>query len=84
MTASGLVLAPSPWDLSLMIMDSASGRLLSTVKLPAAPQATPMTYRYQGRQYVVLTAGGRQPEGDMPGDFVLAFALPEGVVSALE
>ncbi len=36
-----------------------------------------MSYRFKGRQHVVLTAGGSQPEGKVPGDFVLAYALPE-------
>ncbi|MEM9181932.1 MAG: PQQ-binding-like beta-propeller repeat protein [Pseudomonadota bacterium] len=77
MTAGGLTLAPSRWDRTLMVMASDTGDVLARITLPAQPQATPMTYQMNGRQYVVLTAGGSQPEGSMPGDFVLAFALPE-------
>ncbi len=77
MTAGGLTFAPSRWDRTLMVMASDSGQVLARIALPAEPQATPMSYQFEGRQYVVLTAGGSQPEGSMPGDFVLAFALPD-------
>jgi quinoprotein glucose dehydrogenase len=39
--------------------------------------ATPMTYTYKGRQYVVINAGGHAIFGRGPGDYVYAFALPK-------
>lgn len=36
-----------------------------------------MTYRYEGRQYVVLAAGGRGGIGSA-GDYVVAYALGAG------
>jgi hypothetical protein len=45
------------------------------IQFPAGGQATPMTYRYQGRRYVVIAAGGRSGIGTA-GDYVVAFALP--------
>ena len=42
-------------------------------------QATPMTYRLRknGRQFVVIAAGGHGSLGTTIGDSVAAFALPE-------
>ena len=55
----------------------ASGRSCS--RLPAGGQATPMTYRVgsEGRQFVVIAAGGHGTLGTVPGDAVVAYALPE-------
>ena len=39
-----------------------------------------MTYRGRdGRQYVVITAGGHGALGTRYGDYTMAFALPKGV-----
>jgi quinoprotein glucose dehydrogenase len=35
-----------------------------------------MTYRLDGRQYLVIAAGGHGKLGTTPGDYVLAFTLP--------
>jgi quinoprotein glucose dehydrogenase len=46
-------------------------------RLPAGGQATPMTYQgADGRQYVVVVAGGHGTLGTTPGDDVIAYALP--------
>jgi quinoprotein glucose dehydrogenase len=45
-------------------------------KLPAGGQATPMSYLWGGRQYVVIAAGGHSTQGTPPGDSIVAFALP--------
>jgi len=45
--------------------------------LPAGGQAAPMTYRARdGRQFVVIAAGGHGALGTTLGDSVIAFALP--------
>lgn len=46
--------------------------------LPAGGQATPMTYRLRedGKQCVVIAAGGHGRLGTKLGDAVVAFALP--------
>ena len=46
-------------------------------------QAAPMTYRYRGRRYVVIAAGDGGGIGTA-GDYVVAFALPEGVSRRVE
>jgi quinoprotein glucose dehydrogenase len=56
----------------------ATGKELWKGALLASAQATPMTYRLgeQGKQYVVIAAGGHGILGTMKGDYVIAFALP--------
>ena len=44
--------------------------------LPAAGYATPCTYEIDGRQYVVIAAGGAKI-GTKPGDAYVAFSLGE-------
>jgi hypothetical protein len=48
-------------------------------RLPAGGQATPMSYRLgeNGRQFVVIAAGGHGRMGTDIGDSVVAFTLPE-------
>jgi quinoprotein glucose dehydrogenase len=53
-----------------------TGDILWSMALPAGGQATPMTYRgNDGRQYVVIAAGGHGSLGTTPGDSVIAFRL---------
>jgi len=49
---------------------------LKLVQLPAGGQTMPMTYQENGKQYVVISAGGHGKLGTTPGDSVMAFALP--------
>ncbi|WP_313739113.1 hypothetical protein [Pseudomonas sp.] len=53
--------------------------LLLLVGLGVGSQAGPMTYLSPrtGKQYVVVTAGGA-PQSTDRGDYVIAYALPEG------
>jgi quinoprotein glucose dehydrogenase len=57
--------------------DLTTGEQLWRARLPAGGQATPMTYAVNGRQYVAIVAGGHAGAGTEPGDYVVAFALPE-------
>jgi quinoprotein glucose dehydrogenase len=74
-TASGLVFIAASVDDRFRAFDSATGRVLWQAKLPAGGQATPMTYSVQGRQYVVIAAGGYK-DASTRGDDVIAYALP--------
>jgi quinoprotein glucose dehydrogenase len=76
-TASGLVFIGAALDDYLRAFDAASGRELWRARLPAGGQATPMTYVWMGRQYVVIAAGGHSKSGSKRGDRLIAFALPE-------
>jgi quinoprotein glucose dehydrogenase len=75
-TASGLVFIGATMDDYLRALDVASGEELWRGRLPAGGQATPMTYEWKGRQYVVIYAGGIARNGTRLGDNVIAFALP--------
>ena len=74
-TAGGLTFIGGTMDDKLRAFDSATGEQLMDWKLPAAGQATPMTYGHEGRQYIVIQAGGNARGGGKLGDAVLAFAL---------
>lgn len=76
-TAGGLVfIAASLKDDRFRAFDLETGKLLWDNKLPAGGQATPMTYSVNGRQFVVIAAGGYK--GDTTrGDYLVAYALPQ-------
>jgi quinoprotein glucose dehydrogenase len=75
-TASGLVFIGAAMDNYLRAFDAGTGKELWRSRLPAGGQATPMTYVWKGRQYVVIAAGGHSKSGTKRGDQVVAFALP--------
>jgi quinoprotein glucose dehydrogenase len=75
-TAGGLVFIGAAMDNYLRAFDAKSGAELWKGRLPAGGQATPMTYVWKGRQYVVIAAGGHAKLGTRRGDQVVAFALP--------
>ncbi len=76
-TAGGLVFIGAAMDDYLRAFDVSNGAELWRGRLPAGGQATPMTYQWEGRQYVVIYAGGNARAGTRLGDTVVAFALPE-------
>jgi quinoprotein glucose dehydrogenase len=75
-TAGGLVFIGAAMDRYLRAFDMKSGAELWRGRLPAAGMATPMSYLWQGRQYVVIAAGGHGEAGAETADAVVAFALP--------
>ena len=76
-TAGGLAFIGATTDQYLRAYDLRTGQVVWKARLPAGAQATPMTYRGRdGRQYVVVTAGGHGALGTRYGDYTLAFALP--------
>ena len=75
-TSGNLIFSAAGKDAHLRAYDAQSGHLLWTGSLPVPAQATPMTYVYRGRQYVVIAAGGHGMFGTKQGDSVVAFALP--------
>lgn len=76
-TAGGLAFIGATTDQYLRAFDLSTGKVVWKARLPAGAQATPMTYRGRdGRQYVVITAGGHGALGTRYGDYTLAYALP--------
>ncbi len=56
-----------------------TGEELWRARLPAGGQATPITYATNsGRQFIVIAAGGDARLGTKTGDYLVAYALPEG------
>ncbi len=76
-TAGGLVFIGAAMDDYLRAFDVETGVELWKGRLPAGGQATPMTYELDGRQYVVIAAGGHARAGTRLGDSLVAFALPQ-------
>jgi quinoprotein glucose dehydrogenase len=76
-TRSGLVFIGAAMDDYLRAFDLATGAELWKARLTAGGQATPMTYRAGGRQFVVIAAGGNGRAGTTLGGTLVAFALPE-------
>jgi quinoprotein glucose dehydrogenase len=77
-TAGRLVFIGAAMDEYLRAFDLDTGAELWKGKLPAGGQATPMTYRLRsnGKQFVVIAAGGHGKIGTKLGDSLIAFALP--------
>lgn len=74
-TAGGLVFIAATSDERFRAFDKDTGKLLWETSLPAAGYATPSTYMVNGKQYVVIAAGGGKL-GTRSGDAYVAFALP--------
>jgi len=77
-TAGGVSFLGGTLDQYLRAYDIRNGKQLWEGRLPAGGQATPMTYTgNDGRQYVLIVAGGHGSLGTRQGDYVMAFALPK-------
>ncbi len=77
-TAGGVIFVAAGMDNYLRAFDIETGAELWKGRLPAGGQATPMTYRLRpdGKQFVVIAAGGHGKLGTKLGDALIAFALP--------
>ena len=53
----------------LVARDKTTGVIVGSLDLPAGAIGTPMTYMYEGKQYIALTVGGTVPE-------LITLALP--------
>jgi membrane-bound PQQ-dependent dehydrogenase (glucose/quinate/shikimate family) len=76
-TATGLTFIAATLDNFLRAFDTRTGAELWRARLPAGSQANPISYMLDGRQYVVVAAGGHSVLGSTPGDYLVAFALPK-------
>ena len=75
-TAGGVVFTSATIDPYLHAFDSANGKELWNYRLSASANATPMTYTWKGKQYLLICAGGHGKLGSTQGDYVVAFSLP--------
>ena len=76
-TAGGLLfIGATNYDKKFRAFDKLTGQLLWETTLPFAGNATPITYEVNGRQYVVIAAGGGKDLRSKSGGVYVAFALP--------
>ena len=76
-TAGGLLfIGATIFDSKFRAFDSRTGKLLWETTLPFAGLATPATYMVNGKQYVVIAAGGGRNPKAPSGGLYIAFALP--------
>jgi quinoprotein glucose dehydrogenase len=76
-TAGGLIFIAAATDNLIRAIDLATGETLWDDVLPAGGQASPIVYAVDGRQYLVIMAGGHHFMETPGGDYVIAYALPE-------
>jgi len=76
-TAGGLLfIGATNHDNKFHAFDKSTGKLLWETTLPAAGNSTPAVFEVNGRQFIVIAAGGGK-WGLPSGGTYLAFALPE-------
>lgn len=76
-TAGNVGFLNSTLDYYIRAYDLTTGKVLWHDRLPAGAQSTPMTYSVNGRQYIVVNAGGHGSFMTKMGDYLIAYALPE-------
>jgi quinoprotein glucose dehydrogenase len=77
-TAGGLLfIGATNYDKKFRAFDKTTGELLWETTLPFSGNATPATYEVNGRQFVVIAAGGGKDPKSASGGVYVAFALPK-------
>ena len=74
-TTADLILSAATVEPLLRAFDKQTGAEPWKGALPAPAQSTPMTYMANGKQFIVVCAGGHGAIGTPQGDAVVAFAL---------
>ena len=75
-TAGGLLfIGATNYDNKFRAFDKSTGELLWETTLPFAGNATPITYEIDGKQFVVIAAGGGKNLKVKSGGVYVAFAL---------
>jgi len=80
LTAGNLVFISATMDEKIRAFDKYTGEVLWEYQLPAGGYATPSVYMINGRQYVVIAAGGGGKPGTEVGDSIIALSLPDSAV----
>ena len=75
-TAGGVVFIGGSADEKFRAYSAATGEELWSYQLPAGGYATPAVYEVDGRQFVVIAAGGGNRNATPSGDTYIAFSLP--------
>jgi quinoprotein glucose dehydrogenase len=78
-TASGLIFIAAATDDLIRAIDERTGKTVWSAPLPAGGQANPIIYQQDGREYLVIFAGGHHFMETPMGDSVIAYALPKSI-----
>jgi quinoprotein glucose dehydrogenase len=78
-TDTGLVFSGVSNEHAFRAFDLKTGKELWKARLPTAANALPLSYQVSasGKQFVVIAAGGHWSGGSAPGDYIIAYALPD-------
>ncbi len=76
-TAGGLVFMAASMDKKFRVLDVNTGEELWQDKLPYAGMAVPMSYMVEGKQYIVIAAGGNRRTFTEEGDAIVAYTLAD-------
>ncbi|MBF7687140.1 glucose/quinate/shikimate family membrane-bound PQQ-dependent dehydrogenase [Acinetobacter rathckeae] len=74
-TAGNIMILGATQDNYIRAFNVTTGEQLWQARLPAGGQATPMTYAINGKQYIVIMAGGHGSFGTKMGDYLIAYTL---------
>ena len=75
-TAGGLVFTGAAMDERFRAIDQDTGKTLWEFQMDAGGYALPATYEINGKQYVLIAAGGGGKPETKPGNAYYCFALP--------
>ncbi|HET7085390.1 MAG TPA: membrane-bound PQQ-dependent dehydrogenase, glucose/quinate/shikimate family [Rhizomicrobium sp.] len=76
-TASGLIFVAAATDDLIRAIDMRTGKTVWSDVLPAGGQASPIVYEQNGKEYLLIMAGGHHFMMTPPGDSLVAYALPD-------
>jgi len=76
-TAGGLIFVAAATDDLIRAIDIKTGKTVWSAPLPAGGQANPIVYTQNGKEYVMIAAGGHHFMETPAGDYILAYALPD-------
>lgn len=74
-TAGGLVFIAATMDERFRAFDRETGEMLWEFQMDAGGYATPATYEVNGKQFVIIAAGGGGIPGTKPGNSYYCFSL---------
>ncbi|AKN94279.1 glucose dehydrogenase [Xanthomonas oryzae pv. oryzicola] len=81
-TAGGVTFIGASLDDFMRGFDTRTGKQVWETRVPAGPQAAPMSYTINGKQYIVAAVGGHDRMETKLGDSVIAWALPDDAQAA--
>jgi quinoprotein glucose dehydrogenase len=74
-TASGLIFIGAASDFYFRAYDTATGQELWKNRLSTSANATPMSYRHKGKQYIAISVGGHSGLGSPISDEFVVYSL---------